>query len=192
MSRTICVFCASSRWTSQSFLTATDQWIEKLSAMGWGIVYGGGAIGLMGQVSRTARRLSAPLTAVIPRSFIAQGWLDPNVTNVVEVNTLSERKQRMLDLSDVVLILPGGTGTFDELFFAIESKKLAEHPKPIVIANFDGFFNPLIEQFDNMMSCKLINEKHRHIFYVANSVDELLSYISSYNETQYTLTDAEV
>lgn len=187
-----CIFCASSKHVSEEWKAETKRWVEKLHEAGYGVVYGGGSIGLMGAVADAATEFGMPIRAVIPRTFVESGWLDGRMTDVCLVDTLSERKEKMIDDSDVIIVLPGGSGTLDELAFAVEMKKLAMHHKHIIVGNFDHFYDHFVALFDRFLESKVINASHARLFEVVETAEEMIKIAESEADETRTLKDAVV
>ena len=142
-SRTIAVFCGSSVGTDPAYVDAARAFGRLLGAAGMNMVFGGGAIGLMGETARAVRETGRPVHGVLP-DFLRH--LEPPMTNgeTVEITTdLQERKRRMLEVADGFVILPGGLGTLDEFFEVITSAQLDVFAKPIVVLDTNGFYAPL-------------------------------------------------
>jgi uncharacterized protein (TIGR00730 family) len=136
----ICVFCGSSHGAKPAYAQAAIRVGTLIGERGFSMVFGGGNVGLMGETARAARAAGAKVTGIIP-GFLGrrevQGFDD------VIVPDMQIRKQRMINEADAFIVLPGGLGTFDELFEVISIAQLREHDKPIVIVDTDDFFQPL-------------------------------------------------
>lgn len=142
-SRSIAVFCGSSVGNDPVFVEAARTFGQLLGVAGMNMVFGGGAIGLMGEAAKAVRGTGRPVHGVLP-DFLRH--LEPPMTNgeTVEITAdLQERKRRMLDEADGFAILPGGLGTLDEFFEVITSAQLDVFAKPIVVLNTNGFYAPL-------------------------------------------------
>lgn len=139
----VCVFCGSSHGTDPAFAAAAKRLGELLAAHGYGLVFGGGNIGLMGEVARAVRDGGAPVKGILPE-FLKH--LEPPLTSKEEVvitPDLQTRKGVMLALADAFVVLPGGLGTFDEYLEVLTSAQLKAVVKPIVIADIAGYYEPL-------------------------------------------------
>jgi uncharacterized protein (TIGR00730 family) len=141
--RTVCVFCGSSPGAKPVYAQAARELGQLLGENGYRLVFGGGGIGLMGEVARAARDAGAPVIGILP-AFLRS--LEPPLKSVEELIVtpdLQQRKARMLALADAFVILPGGLGTLDEYFEVITTRQLRVHAKPIIIVNVEGYFDPL-------------------------------------------------
>lgn len=119
------------------------------------------------------------VTGVIPRFMIEQGWHHRGLTEMVEVENMHQRKQRMADLSDAVIALPGGCGTLEELLEVITWKQLGLYLNPIVILNINGFFDPLLQMLQRAMDQNFMRPQHGDIWHVAGTPQEAIDLIYS-------------
>ena len=143
------------------------------------LINGAGSIGLMAATSNAALEAGGTVTGVIPRFMVEQGWHHNGLTQLIETETMHERKQLMADLSDGVIALPGGCGTMEELMEIITWKQLGLYLKPIVILNIDGFYDPLLEMLQRAIEKNFMREEHKNIWQVATSPQEAIDLIYS-------------
>ena len=149
--RTVCVFCGSSPGAKPVYAETARQFGRFLGENGYRLVFGGGGVGLMGEVARAARAAGAPVIGVLP-GFLR--GLEPPLKSAEELIVtpdLQQRKARMLALADAFVILPGGLGTLDEYFEVITTTQLRVHAKPIVVVNVDGYFDALKALLDHVV-----------------------------------------
>ncbi|SHH47677.1 hypothetical protein SAMN05443575_3951 [Jatrophihabitans endophyticus] len=146
----ICVYCASSETIDPSFRALASEVGTRLAAAGHALVSGGGRVGMMGDVARAARAGGAHTTGVIPAHLVDLEVADTEADELVVVDTMRERKRVMDESSDAFLALPGGLGTFEELFEVWTSRSLDMHRKPVVVLDPDGFFDPLWAYLDGL------------------------------------------
>lgn len=143
MVKAVCVFCGSSVGARPSYLAAARRTGELIVERGLTLVYGGGASGMMGEVARTALAGGAKVIGIRPALLDhlerPQGGIE-----IVPTPDLFERKQKMIEMSDAFLILPGGLGTLDEFFEVVTTAQLQVHAKPIMLFNTEGYFAPLL------------------------------------------------
>ncbi len=132
MSEKICVFCASSAKVDKKYFNATASFAHDAIANGYDIVYGGGALGLMGALADAALEKNGTVIGIIPEFMKAVEWDHNGITELVVVEDMRERKKQLIERADAIVALPGGCGTLEELFEAISLKRLGE---PIEIAN---------------------------------------------------------
>jgi len=168
----ITVYCSSSNEIPNVYFSQTEKAIKILVENGYGIRYGGGARGLMGTVADTALKLGGELTGIIPVFMIEREWEHKGITDMIHVETMHERKAKLIENACAVLALPGGTGTLDELFDVISLKKLGLFPFPIIILNVNGFYDHL-----NDMAKRMIDEK-----FLETPSDSLWKMVSDPNE----------
>jgi uncharacterized protein (TIGR00730 family) len=149
--RAVCVFCGSSPGAKPVYAQAARELGQLLGENGYRLVFGGGGIGLMGEVARAARDAGAPVIGILP-AFLRS--LEPPLKSAEELIVtpdLQQRKARMLAIADAFVILPGGLGTLDEYFEVITTTQLRVHAKPIVVVNVEGYFDPLKVLLDRVV-----------------------------------------
>lgn len=190
--RKACVFCASSGLVPQYYIDEARSLGERLVAEGWGIVYGGGSTGLMGAVADGALDAGGSVTGVIPRFMVEVEWQHKGVADMRLTDDMSQRKQMMIAMSDAIIVLPGSTGTMDELFEAMADKKLGLHNKPIALLNSNGFFDPTLAQLRLMVEQNFMTQRHLDVLSPALSVDDVIDIISRSPEQGISLADAQV
>jgi len=173
----VCVFCASSQQVPQVFFDETIALAQHLVENGYAIQYGGGALGLMGALADEVIRLNGKITGIIPHFMVEVEWEHKGVREMVHVNTMAERKQLLAKDVDAVVALPGGTGTFEELFEVLSNKKLGIFTKPIILVNTNGFFNPFIELMNNMADHRFLRPEHLAMFSAVDSPFEVVQAI---------------
>ncbi|HEX3672971.1 MAG TPA: TIGR00730 family Rossman fold protein [Rhizomicrobium sp.] len=141
--KAICVFCGSSNGADPAFAEAARTLGKLIAANGYRMIFGGGGLGLMGETARAARDAGAPVTGILPEFLrhLEPPMRDPE--QLIVVPTLFARKERMIDMADAFVVLPGGIGTVDEFFEVLGAAQLGQHAKPIVVLNLGGFFAPL-------------------------------------------------
>lgn len=142
--RSVCVFCGSNPGTRPEYRAAAEATGEHLARTGVRLVFGGGAIGLMGAVAAAAMRAGGEVIGVIPAALDRREIANRAVTELHVVDTMHERKAMMAELSDGFVALPGGLGTFEELFEMLTWAQLGIHAKPVGILNVAGFYDQLI------------------------------------------------
>ncbi len=190
--RKACVFCASSTKVPQYYLDEATALGERLVAEGWGMVYGGGSVGLMGAVADAMLAKGGEVVGVIPHFMKEVEWDHKGVADMRLTDTMSERKQMMISMSDAIIVLPGSTGTLDELFEAVSDKKLGLLSQPIVLLNSDGFYDYTIAQLKLMVDKQFMTQKHMDVLSEAKSIDEVIQIINAAPAVSVSLTDAQV
>ncbi|MFM9985311.1 MAG: TIGR00730 family Rossman fold protein [Flavobacteriales bacterium] len=177
----IVVFCGSSIGTDQVYSDAAKHTGMVFAKRGIDLVYGGGGIGLMGIVANTMMENGARVTGVIPKFLATKEIANNEITELIIVDTMHERKALMSQLSDAVLVLPGGIGTLEEFFEVFTWGQLGLHQKPIAILNINGFYNPLIELIDHMRSQGFLRYEHFNMLIVSDSLEEILTKMEAYS-----------
>lgn len=142
----IAVFCGASSGHAAHWKALAAEVGRTLALNKFGIVYGGGHVGLMGVVADAAMKAGGEVIGVIPRFMEKSELAHQGVTELILVDTMHQRKQRMHELSDAVIALPGGFGTMDELFELLTWRQIGLHRQPIGLLNAHGFYDPLLDQ----------------------------------------------
>jgi len=143
--RRVCVFCGSHPGNRPSYVRGAVALGRALAARGIGLVYGGGSVGLMGAAADAALEGRVEVIGVIPRRLASKEIAHAGLTELRVVKTMHERKATMEALSDAFVALPGGFGTFEELFEIVTWLQLGLHQKPVGLLNVDGYYDPLLE-----------------------------------------------
>jgi len=143
------------------------------------IVYGGGSIGLMGAMADAAVKLKGSVIGIIPEFMVEMEWAHPGVKNMVVVQTMHERKFKMVENTDAIIALPGGSGTFEELLEVITSKRLGYYTSPIIIVNLNGFYDSLIAQFERSIEDQMMDQRHQDMWTVVSNSNEVLPAIQN-------------
>lgn len=175
--KSVCVFCASSDQVDPVFFEAAHELGKLLASNGVGLVYGAGFHGLMGALSDGVKECGGKAVGVIPRFMVEKGWARQDLDELIEVESMHERKQVMCDLGDASIALPGGVGTLDEFMDSLSLKKLGLYAKPMVILNTNGFFDPLIRFFENCVQEHFMDEEHGRMYQVAETPDQVMEMI---------------
>ena len=177
--RRICVYCASSEYCHPEYIEAAYRLGEILASNSTEIVYGGGALGLMGQVANGALAKGGRVIGIMPRFMQELEWAHNELTELKVVEDMRERKHLMLTGSDAVIALPGGCGTLEELFEAITLKRLAIYLNPIVLVNTRRFFDPCVALLERCVEERFMNPRHLNMWQVVNRPEDVLPAIKS-------------
>ena len=172
--KNVCVYSASSTKIAPVYFAVAEELGRLLASRGINLINGAGSIGLMGATSNAALAAGGSVTGVIPRFMVKQNWHHSGLTQLVETETMHERKQLMAELSDGVIALPGGCGTMEELLEIITWKQLGLYLKPIIILNIEGFYNPLLEMLQHAIDEHFMRPEHGNIWQVAVSAQEAI------------------
>jgi len=148
----ICVFCGSSEGSDPAYLQSARTLGRLIAEAKARLVYGGASIGLMGEVARSALAAGGEVIGIIPQFLRAREIELATLTELVVTSNMHERKDRMHQLSDAFVVLPGGLGTLEEVLEALTWAQLGLHKKPVVFVNVNGFWDPLLKTFDRVGS----------------------------------------
>ncbi|VAI35509.1 unnamed protein product [Triticum turgidum subsp. durum] len=178
--RRVCVFCGSSSGKRSSYRDAAVELGRELVARGMGLVYGGGSLGLMGEVSESVHKAGGHVIGVIPTALMGKEITGETVGEVVAVSGMHERKAAMARNADAFIALPGGYGTLDELLEVITWAQLGIHTKPVGLLNVEGYYDFLLAFIDKAVDDGFIRPAHLHIFVSASDARDLVRKLEEY------------
>ncbi|MBP2619335.1 TIGR00730 family Rossman fold protein [Chryseobacterium jejuense] len=178
--KNITVFCGSSFGSDKIYEEQAFLLGQALAKQGIQLIYGGSETGLMGTIANGALSENGKVTGVLPQFLKSKEIAHKNLTELILVETMHERKTRMNDLCDGVIVLPGGYGTLEEFFEMITWAQLGLHKKPIGILNIDGFYNDLINLVENMVNKGFLKAVNRDMLLISDNIDELLEKMRNY------------
>lgn len=176
----IAVFCGSSSGRRPEFLQAATALGQLLAQQGIGIVYGGASVGLMGAVATAARQAGGEVIGVLPQSLMDRELAHTGLSELHIVETMHERKAKMSELADAFLALPGGIGTFEELFEVWTWGVLGYHRKPCALLNVAGFYDGLVSFLDHVVEDEFLKPVYRNMLLVDESPEALLKALLEY------------
>ncbi len=179
MIKSVCVFCASSTQIDKEYLSCAYDLGKIFALHGIVTVYGGGSIGSMGALADSVLQNGGKIIGVIPKFMMELEWGNSTISELIVVDTMADRKKKLIDNVDAIVALPGGTGTLEELAEVISLKKLGQFNKPIIIINTKGFYNYLLQFIDNMVRENFIRNEHQQIFSVIDKPDDVLNVINA-------------
>jgi len=162
--KTICVYCGSQHGKNPNFSAAAQVLGKSMAENGVGLVYGGGTIGIMGHVARSVAEHGGKVLGIIPQFLIDYESDANNLQDFGEViitEDMHERKHKMFEHSDAFVALPGGIGTLEEIVEIMTWAQLGRHRKPMVFANVDGFWNPMLKLIDHMQEEEFLHASNR-------------------------------
>lgn len=168
----VCVYSASSTKIDSVYFQAAEELGRLLAEHHIRLINGAGSIGLMCSVADAVLKNGGEVTGVIPHFMVEQNWHHTGLTELIEVESMHERKQKMANLSDGIIALPGGCGTLEELLEIITWKQLGLYLNPIIILNVNGFFDPLLEMLEKAIEENFMRQQHRDIWKVARTPEE--------------------
>lgn len=171
--KSVCVYCGSSGKVDEIYKQAARDMGRVIAERGWTTVYGGGATGLMGLTADAALAAGGKVFGAIPSFLHEREVQHTGLTELHVVETMHERKQKLVDLSDGFVIMPGGLGTMDEFFEVVTWRQLGVHDKPIVVVSVDGYWDPLKALVDKIVEERFARESDRDQVQFARSVEEV-------------------
>lgn len=178
--KSVVVFCGSSAGNEPAYVQQAYELGQALAKRGLTLVYGGAKVGLMGAVADGALQANGKVIGVLPY-FLQQKELAHNdLTELILVDTMHERKTKMNELSDAVIALPGGFGTMEELFEMLTWGQLGLHRKPVGLLNTNGFYDPLLQLAQTMNSKAFLTTENKEMLLHSNRIDELLVKLEQY------------
>jgi uncharacterized protein (TIGR00730 family) len=175
----ICVYCGSRVGTQASFRRAAAAIGTAIGRRGWQLVYGGGGAGLMGNVADAALAAGARVIGVIPESLMRREAGHRGLTELHVVQTMHERKRMMADRADAFIALPGGIGTFEELFEVWSWRHLDYHDRPIGLLDVDGYFQPMLQMLERACAAGFVTSGQLAMLDVAADPDALLDVLAA-------------
>ncbi|MGN0934779.1 TIGR00730 family Rossman fold protein [Falsigemmobacter intermedius] len=150
--RSVCVFCGARNGNREIFAQAAQATGRMIAENGWRLVYGAGDVGLMGEVARAAQGAGGEALGIIPQHLMKRERGRQELTTMIITQDMHERKKVMFMNSDVVVVLPGGAGSLDELFEVLTWRQIGLHEKPIYLVNTEGYWDPLLTLMDHIIS----------------------------------------
>jgi uncharacterized protein (TIGR00730 family) len=172
--RNVCVYCGSGPGTNPAFMKSATAFGRTLAENGVGLVYGGGSIGLMGAVATGALDHGGRVTGIIPEFLTMRENALRRAQELIVTRNMHERKQLMFDRSDAFVALPGGIGTLEELVEQLTWAQLGRHAKPILLANIEGFWEPLLVLLAHMRETAFVREGLSVNVLTADRVEDIL------------------
>ncbi len=175
MNKKVCIFCGSRDGANQEWVNLAKTLGAELAKRSWPLVYGGSNSGLMGAVANGTLEAGGAAIGIIPKNLTNDEHVHPGLTETYFVQSIRERKDMMSDLSDAFVTIPGGIGTMEEFFELWTAKHVGYHNKPVILVNWDGYFDPLIEFISSGHQDGFITESHLKRILIVNTIDEIFS-----------------
>jgi len=176
----LCVFCGSSDSVEPTYLQAASGLGRMLAQRGVAIVYGGGRTGLMGALAQAGLADGGRVVGVLPRIFDTPALAERGLSELHLVDSMHERKARMAELADGFIALPGGFGTFEELFEVLTWAQIGLHQRPVGVLNVAGYFDPLMKLIEHAAEHGFIYSEHRALLQCEADPDRLLEQMTNY------------
>ena len=171
--KSVAVFCAASENIAPGYFEAATEVGTMLGRLGATMVYGGARFGLMEATAKAAKAAGARIVGVVPDILVERDRVSGLLDEQVGCRNLSERKEIMLERGDILVALPGGIGTLDEIFHVLAAATIGYHTKRVVLYNVNGFWNPLLAAVEEMSQAGFVRGEMEKYLIVANSVAEL-------------------
>jgi uncharacterized protein (TIGR00730 family) len=170
----VCVYCGSGKGVDSAYAIAARKLGKALADSGIRLIYGGGSLGLMGEVARATLGGGGKVTGIIPEFLGSREHMLKDVDELIVVENMHVRKQLMFDRADAFVALPGGIGTLEELVEQLTWSQLGRHSKPIVVANINGFWDPFLKLLDHMKAETFIRLGLDVHFMVVDKAEDVL------------------
>jgi uncharacterized protein (TIGR00730 family) len=180
----ICVFCSSSNAISEKYFQEADKLGKLIGAGKHSLINGGANVGLMEAVTVSARDAGAKTIGIIPERMIGRSLASENSHDVIVTKDMKDRKEKMREMSDAFIALPGGFGTLEEILEVITLRQLSYHLKPIVFINTNNFFEHLIKQFEVSFKEMFAKDLYRDLYFVADNSEEAFNYLEKYDPVE--------
>ncbi|MCD6598435.1 MAG: TIGR00730 family Rossman fold protein [Bacteroidales bacterium] len=179
MIQRIAVFCGSNLGASPKYSHAASKLAKSMINKNIELIYGGATVGLMKVLADEYLSAGKNITGIMPRFLKDKQIYQKGLTRNIQVNTMAERKQKLEELSDAFIVMPGGFGTLDESFQILTNGQLGMHQKPLGLLNVDGYFNGLLLFLDKMVEEKFLKHEYRNSIHVSPDPEELLELLES-------------
>ena len=173
MKKNVCVFCGSRHGTNPEWTTLADALGKGIAQRGWKLIFGGGGSGLMGAVANATLQNKGEVVGIIPKGLTSEEPVITNLTELHIVKTMRERKEMMDDFSDAFVIIPGGIGTLEELFEVWTARQVGFHDKPVILANWNGYYDKLLEFIHQSHRDGFLTQSHLAKLEVVNTLEEI-------------------
>jgi uncharacterized protein (TIGR00730 family) len=177
--RSVTVYCSSSTTLAEHFYIAAAALGRAIAENNWTLVYGGNSIGLMKSIADAVRESNGKVIGITPQIFVDLCHHDQNCELIV-TQTMRQRKEILEQRGDAFIALPGGLGTFEELFEIIVGRSLGFHNKPIVLLNIADYWNPLLATIDHAIAQNFIKPKARQLYFVAENVSQAMAHLKNH------------
>jgi len=177
---TLCVYCGSNAGGSSAYAEAAKAFGTQLAKDRLRLVYGGGNVGLMGILANAVLDAGGKVTGVIPGQLVEWEVAHQGVSELIVVDSMHQRKQRMFELADGFIALPGGFGTLDEMFEMLTWRQLGLGHKPCAFFDVNGFWQPLMAMLDRMVAERFLHPDQRNDLWHGDNLDSMLAWMRGY------------
>ena len=177
--KSLTIYCSSSEELTQDYYDLAEKIGNFLAKKSIQIIYGGGKAGLMGKIANSSTNMGGEVIGIIPRILATKEKINYETTETIIVENMSIRKNKLFDMGDAYLILPGGSGTIEEATEVISWKILGIHNKQIIIFNFNNFWNPLIKMYEKAKVKNFGNKNLQNICIHIKTIEEFIQYFQN-------------
>lgn len=184
---TLCVYCSSSNYLDKKFYIFAEEFGKAIGENGYNMVYGGTSVGMMGVIANNALLSGSEVTGVIPERIASFGLKHPDLAKVIITKDMRERKATMEKHADAFVALPGGFGTFEEIFEILVAKQLGYHNKPIIFFNFDGYYDNMFKMFETVYNTNFAKEDVKKLYLCTSQINEMFDYLKTYKPVEIAL-----
>ena len=177
--KSLTIYCSSSETLTQDYYDLAEKIGNFLAKKSIQIIYGGGNAGLMGKIANSSTNMGGKVIGIIPSILATKERINYETTETIIVENMSIRKNKLFDMGDAYLILPGGSGTIEEAAEVISWKILGIHNKQIIIFNFNNFWNPLLKMYEKIKVEKFGNKNLQNICIHVKTIEEFIKYFQN-------------
>lgn len=177
MLRSITVYCSSSKHVAPIYFDAARRLGALIAQSGWTLVYGGNRVGSMGALADAARAARGKVVGITPRLLFDKGIGDELCDELILTDDMRQRKALLDERGDAFVVLPGGVGTFEEMFEILVGRTLGYHNKPIVLLNINGYYDPLLTMMEHGLREKFIRDGTGALWEVCRDVEAAVEYL---------------
>lgn len=187
----ICVYGAASPTIDKAYIEAVEILGKEMAQRGHSLVFGGGGNGLMGAAARGVRAGGGYILGVIPKFFDEENVeaICDFCDELIQPDTMRQRKQIMEDNADAFIVVPGGIGTFEEFFEILTLKQLCRHNKPIVLYNLMGYYNEIEQVMEQAIKKNFIRDNCKALYQITDDLEQLFAYVEAPTETAHTIKE---
>jgi len=172
--KSVCVYCASSTKIAPLYIDHAKKLAKAMADYNIDMVFGGSRTGLMGILADEMNKLGGKSIGVMPGFMKDVEWHHENLSEMIWVDTMAERKEKLIEGVDAIITLPGGVGTMEEFMEALSMKRLGQFTKPMIIVNSGGFYDPLVDLLDAMLRENFLGPKHKDMWEVVSEAEQII------------------
>jgi hypothetical protein len=181
--KAICVYCGSNFNGDVGLRKAIEDLAQTLASQNITLIFGGGSVGVMGLIADETLKRKGKVIGVIPQFLMDKEVGHSGLTEMIVTENMHQRKQKMADLADGFVILPGGFGTMEEFFEVLTWLQLGLHTKPIGVLNVNGFYDPLFAQLDVMVEQRFLKQNNRDLVFNETEAEVLINSMKEFTAT---------